>query len=219
MAYTIVVAVDCFGHGAVRRVAVGGGIMHLVAVSVSAEIGIHISGVVAVIDHRGTAIVVGEMIPVVGRSPYSISCAVPGSVDDGRTNKDGLDYIIGSIDERVADDLYIGRTGLAVHHKGCYILKDIDSQYGLQYDDVVVAAHRLNDADIIHVAITVEVEVGKHIGAAVEESLKLHDASGLSKGGSDSAKVQALVIVLYGLRGNDGRGGCLLFGNRNDGRR
>ena len=183
--------------------------MHLVAVSVSAEIGIHISGVVAVIDHRGTAIVVGEMIPVVGRSPYSISCAVPGCVDDGRTNIDGLDDIIGSIDERVADDLNVGCTGLAVHHKGCYILKDIDSQYGLQYDDV--------DADIIHVAIMVEVEVGKHIGAAVEESLKLHDASGLSKGGSDSAKVQALVIVLYGLRGNDGRGGCLLFGNRNDG--
>lgn len=129
--YAIVTSVYRRGHRAVVRIAIRCSIVYLAAVAVCIHIRIHIGRIVTVVYATGTAVIAREMIPIIGRGPYRIMRSVPGRIDERRTHKYGFDDVIGAIDKRIADYLYIGSTGLAVDYQGGYVLKHIHSQYGL----------------------------------------------------------------------------------------
>lgn len=72
----------------------------------------------------------------------------------------GLDDVVGAVDVRMADDLYICLGCAAVlADEGCHVLEYVGCEACLDHEHVVVAFDRLHDAQVIYVTVIVEVEV------------------------------------------------------------
>ena len=95
-------------------------------------------------------------------------------VDCGGCVEHGLYDEVGTIDVRCADDLYISLGCAAVlAYQGCHILEDVGCKACLDDKHVVVALDRLHYAEVVDVAVVVQIEVGEHEGVIVEKVLEL----------------------------------------------
>ena len=78
---------------------------------------------------------------------------------------------------------------------------DILSQYGLDDHEVAVVIGSLDDAQIVHFSIAIEVEVGECRIRIIEQLLKLLQVFGLSKEGCNRLKIEVFGYV--GRSGSD----------------
>lgn len=158
----------------VVRVVNGIDVSHLMTIVVVGDIGGYVGLIVAQILRLRTGIPGGEIVPVVGRGPYGIAVVAEGSENRRSLHKHGLNDIGGAVDIRFADNLaVVGAAVAGFHRKGGNVLEHVVGKHGLNDEHVVVAAHHFHDAQVVHEAVTVEVEVGNHVTRRVENHLKL----------------------------------------------
>lgn len=124
-------------------------------------------GVVAPIPRRGVSVPIGSPEPV---------------VDDGLIDIHGLDDVVGAVDILVPDDLdgYFVRLVLLNIYR-CHILVDILRQDSLQDDKAFLAFSHFHHADIVNLAVAVQVEVAERRVGVVEQGLELLQVFGLRK--------------------------------------
>lgn len=116
-----------------------------------------------------------------------------------------------SIDIRVTDNLDIERGGLRFRHEGCYILKDRWRQACLNKIYMTIALLSLQDAEVIHITVVVQIQIIDHVSRRVEQLFELIDRPGLGKSGSYSLQVK-IVREVVGERGYFYRGCGSWFG-------
>lgn len=72
--------------------------------------------------------------------------------------------VVGAVDVRMADDLYVCLGSAAVlADEGCHILEYVGCEACLDDEHVVVAFDRLHDAQIVYVTVIVKVEIRQHV--------------------------------------------------------
>lgn len=155
---------------------------------------------------RGIKGIVRRVIaPVVGRMPSHPRRSPEPVVDDGAVEIDRLNDVVLAVQVRVAYHLD-GNCSvlLALHIDGSHVLIDILCQHRLQYNQAVLALAHFDDAQIIHVSVTVEVEVVQMAFFGIEFLLKLLKVVHFSEQGGYCTEVEVLGNVLTG-RGNGNR--------------
>jgi len=94
-------------------------------------------------------------------------------VDDWTIDVNGFDDIVAAIYIFVTHYLNANFVLLVfLHVDGRYILVDVFSQYCLQNDETLASFASLYHAQVIHLAVTVEVEVAERAVGVVEHVLK-----------------------------------------------
>lgn len=124
-------------------------------------------GIVAPIPRRGVSVPIGTPEPV---------------VDDGLVDIHGLDDIVGAVDILIPDDLDGNLVRLVLLNiYRCHILVDVFRQDSLQDDKAFLAFSHFHHADIVNLAVAVQVEVAERRVGVVEQGLKLLKVFGLCK--------------------------------------
>ena len=94
----------------------------------------------------------------------------------------GFYYVVGAVNVLIA---YYLNTHLLIfiflYVDGSYILVDILGEHGLQYDQSLAAFARLHYAQIIHLPVTIQVEVAERTVGVVEHRLELFQVLSLRK--------------------------------------
>ena len=97
-------------------------------------------------------------------------------------NIHGLDDIVGAVDILVTDDLdgyLVCFVFLNIYRR--HILVDVFRQDSLQYDEAFLAFAHFHYADIVNIAVAVQVKVTERRVGVVEQGLKLLKVFGLCK--------------------------------------
>lgn len=63
----------------------------------------------------------------------------------------------------MTDNLHIRSAITTFNYNGSHILIDVQSKNCLNDENVIVALLYLQNAQIVHIAITIEVQVGQHV--------------------------------------------------------
>lgn len=151
--------------------------------------------------------------PIVGRMPSHPSRSPEPVVDDGTVEIDRFDDVVVAIEVRVTDHLDGDRPVLfALHVDGSHVLIDVLCQHGLQDNQAVLALAYLNDAQIIHIAVTVQVEVVQMAFFRIEFLFELLEVIHFAEQSGYGTEVEALGDVLTGR----GDGDCLIGADRGE---
>ena len=128
------------------------------------------------------------------------------------------DDVVGTVNVGGADD-FDGITVVArvFRHQCCHVLIDVLGEHGLDKEDVIVAVHRLEDAQIVDISVAVEVQVGHRIRRTVEQLLELLDGGGLREERCNSLEIKMKRNILR-LRVHLCDSGCRMCLGRRHGR-
>lgn len=112
----------------------------------------------------------------------------------------GFDDIIGAVDILIADDLHGNALCLRVflHKDRRHVLIHILGENGLDDHQVAITVRRLDDTQIIHLPVAVEVEIGESRVRIVEHILKLLQVFGLPEEGRHSLQIKVLGYISRG---------------------
>lgn len=123
----------------------------------------------------------GPVVPVIRRVPAHPVGAPEPVVDVGAIDIDGFDDVVGAIDVLIADDLHGNALCLRVflHENGGYVLIDVLCQHRLNDHEVAAAVGGLDDTEVVHLPVAVEVEVGEGRVGVVEHLFELFEVFGL----------------------------------------
>lgn len=163
------------GHLLILGIVVVIDVSHVVAVVVILQERAHVRLIVAQVIRRVVSVVVGEMIPVVRRTPVGIRRTAETVEQRRALVEHRLDDIARTIDVRRANDLNIRRAVAHLHNERSYVLIDISRQHRLDEQYVSTALQGLKHAKVVDIAVVVEVEVGDDIRTGVQDLLKLLD--------------------------------------------
>lgn len=161
---------------------------------------------VDIIRPAGVVVPVRRVVaPVVGRVPRVPGGAPEPVVDNRAVDIHGLDDIVLTIYILVTDNLD-GHLILCIllDIDSRNVLEDILGQYGLEDDHALATLAYLDDADIVDLAVAIEVEVAEGLIGLVELGLKLLEVGSLGKEVSYDLEVKHLADVLT--VGSDGDG-------------
>ena len=140
--------------------------------------------------------------PIIWRVPTNPRCSPKPIINQWSIDIYWFDDIIGTIDILVAHHLHSNLViGILLDEDRCHILIDILSQYGLDDHKVAVVIGSLDDAQIVHFSIAIEVEVGECRVWIIEQLLKLLQVFGLSKEGCYGLEIE--VFRYIGRSGSD----------------
>ena len=136
----------------------------------------------------------GPIVPIVGRVPAHPVGTPEPVVDVGAIDIYGLDDVVGAIDVLIADDLHGNTLCLRVflNIDRCHVLIDVLCQHGLDDYEVAAAVGGLDDAEVVHLPVAVEVEVGERRVGVVEHLLKLFEVLCLPEQRCHSLQVEVL---------------------------
>jgi len=190
MCGSVVVLRYALGVLRVVRVVVVVAVLHLVAVLMIAHVRVHVGVVVAVVTRLAVVVVRREVAIVVRRVPAAVTIVAIAVEHRRTTNEYRLDDVAGTVDVGVTYHLYVRACAVSLHYDGGYVLIDVLSQNSLDHVEVVVAVHSLHYAEVVHVAVAVEVEVGDHVLIGVEDLFELFHGVGLSESGSHGLEVE-----------------------------
>ena len=122
------------------------------------------------------------VIPIPGAMPCIPGIAPKPVVYQRTIDINGFDHIVGAIHILIA---YYLNTHLLVliflHIDGSHILVDILGEHGLQNDQTLAAFAGLHYAQIVHLSVTIEVEVAECAVGVVEHRLELFQVLSLRK--------------------------------------
>ena len=140
--------------------------------------------------------------PIIWRVPAYPRCSPEPIINQWSIDIHWFDDIIGTIDILIAHHLYGDLViGILLYEDRGHILVNILSQYSLNNHEVAVIIGSLNDAQIVHFSIAIEVEVGECRIRIIELLLKLLQVFGLSKEGCNRLKIEVFGYV--GRSGSD----------------
>lgn len=149
----------------VRGVVAGRGIVEGVAVLVMTHIADDICLVMIDIYGLGVFVAGREISPVPGRVPGAVMRHQKVCIYLRPCNEYGLDDERRTVNVRRADNLDVAG-GTDVGHLGDHsrhVLIHVGIEHGLNHENVGSAVHCLQNAQIIHISVLVEVEIGEHI--------------------------------------------------------
>lgn len=213
----VVIARNGLAHRLIVGVVIVLDVVYLVAVVVIGDVGCYVGLIMTKVLGRRLVVVGGEVTPVVGRRPALVARAAQVVVHSRRLVVNGLNDIGIAVDIRRTDNLHVGGGVVHFHYQRCHVLVDIGSQNGLDNEYVGIALQGLHHAQIIHVTIAVQVEVGYHVVVGVQDLLELLYRTGLCEGGAYCLQVQ-IERDVAGYRGNlNGSGGRVLAVRGGDG--
>jgi hypothetical protein len=175
----------------------------VMVVESAAVVPVYIPGYTAMVEPPG-----GVVTPVPGTCPC-VPCGTPEPIVYHRTiDIYRLDHVVGAVDILVADDLHRHVVRLVfLDIDSSYILIDIFGKDGLQDDHPLTAFAHLYYADVIHIAVAIEVEVAIELLRVVEFGLELLEVLSLSEKVSYYFEIQRLRYIGVG-----GRDRYSLFG-------
>ena len=132
-----------------------------------------------------TAVCVPPARPItpVPRTVPSVPCVAPEPiVDQGPIDINGFYDIVRTVNILVANYLN-GNLILLIflHVYRGYVLEDILCQHRLQNDESLVTRTRFHNADVIHLSVTVQVQVTERAIRVVEHRLELFQVLSLCK--------------------------------------
>jgi len=122
------------------------------------------------------------VIPVPGAMPCVPGIAPKPVVYQRTIDINGFYYVVGTVNVLIA---YYLNTHLLIciflYVDRSYILVDIFGENGLQYDQALAAFARLHYAQIVHLTVTIQVEVAERAVWVVEHRLELFQVLSLRK--------------------------------------
>lgn len=139
----------------------------------------------------------GPVVPIVRRVPtYPVGTPEP-IIDVGAIDIDGLDDVVGAIDVLVTDDLHCNALCLRVflYIDRSNILIDVLCQHGLDDHEVACVVGSLDDTEVVHLSVAVEVEVGEGRVGVVEHLFELFEVFGLPEQRSHRLQVEVLRYI------------------------
>lgn len=134
--------------------------------------------------------------------------------DQRPCDEHGLDDVFGTVDVGCAHNLYVA--GLCVGHlcdDGGHILIYVGREDGLDHEHVVVALYGLHHTEIVHITVTVQVEVAEHVRRVVDQVLEFLHCGGLCEGCTYCLEVEVERDVVIGGHHACGRGHDFGFGH------
>lgn len=134
----------------------------------------------------------GPVVPVVGRVPAHPVGTPEPIVDIRAIDIYGLDDVVGAIDVLIADNLHRNALCLRVflYIDRCHVLIDVLCQHRLNDHEVAAAVGGLDDTQVVHLPVAVEVKVGERRVGVVEHLLKLFEVFGLPEQRSHRLQVE-----------------------------
>lgn len=91
--------------------------------------------------------------------------------------KNRTDNVVGAIDVRAADHFHIIFAGAGDLRDKCGdVLEDVRGKASLDHIYVVVSLAAFHHTQVIHESVTVEVQIGKHVGGIVQQILEVLDS-------------------------------------------
>lgn len=137
-----------------------GRVGHSVAVVVVRHKRVHVSVVVTYMYGHRTFVVSGVVIPIPGRTPGTVCVCEQMRKDKGSGVIYRLHIVAWTVDVRVAYDLDVClRSAGNFRNQSGNILVDVSSEHCLDYENVVVALNGLKYAEVVYIAVSVEVQV------------------------------------------------------------
>lgn len=123
------------------------------------------------------------ILPIIGRIPANPIGSPKPIVDIRAIDVNRFDDIVGTIDVLVANHLHGDtlRVRVFLHIDGSDILEHIFRQHRLQDHQMTVGISRLDDTQIVHLPIAIQIEVGECGVRIVEHRLKLLQIFSLPK--------------------------------------
>ena len=139
----------------------------------------------------------GPVIPIPGRYPANPRGAPKPVINHGTIDIYRLNDIVLSIYPCISHDLYahLRRRRIFLHQYGCYILIDVLCQHGLDDDQVTAVALDLHYSQIIHHAVSVQIQVGDVTFFRVQLLLKLLQVTYFAKQGGYSSQIQIFADI------------------------
>lgn len=153
------------------------------------------------IDIRRNAIVgvppMRPIIPIPRRIPAHPIRTPKPIVDIRPIDIHGFDDIVGAIDILVADDLHGNTLTLRVflYKDRCHVLIHIPGENRLDDHQVPITVSRLDDTQIIHLTVAVEVEIGESRVGVVEHIFKLLQVFGLPEEGCHGLQIKVFGYI------------------------
>ena len=141
-------------------------------------------------------VVMGEMIPVVRRTPVGIVRSAPTVVHRRTLVVNRFNDIVHTVDVRRAYNLNIRRGITHLHYQRGNILIDVSCQHGLDEQHMVVALDGLQHAQVIDISVVIEVEVRYDVRVRVQDHLKLLYRVRLRESRSHGLKIQIQTDIL-----------------------
>ena len=177
MLLTIIVALVRTRNAVIIRILADRGIVHLVAITVIAHKCNHISLIMADENRCRMLVVRREMIPMPRREPRPISRYNQMRKNQRRNVIDRLYDVCRSVDIRSTYDLYpCGTYPRNLGNQSGDVLIDVMVEDGLDEEHVIVPLDGLKHAEIIHIPVPIEVQIGNHIRRVVQQVLELLDS-------------------------------------------
>lgn len=149
-------------------------IMYCVAAVVIVHICIHICLIMTQVMRPWTLEAAWVIVPMPRRSPRNVIMRVDMGVYAWSCPVYRSYYIIVAIYEWCSYNLNIVvRHRRTLHHNCSYILKYISAENCLDYKCMCVSVHLLHNSQIINISVSVEIQIGYHIGRIVEEHFEI----------------------------------------------
>ncbi len=161
----VVVALHGTADLLVSRIVADRGIIESVAIAVVAHIADHICLIMTDVYGLGVSVAGRVISPVPGRAPWVVMRPQKVCVDYRPYYEYGLDDKGRTINVRCADNLDVagGTDAGNLGDQGRNVLIHIGSQHCLDNENVGSAVHGLDDTQIIHISVLVEIEIGEHV--------------------------------------------------------
>lgn len=190
MSDCIIIATMRLGHLRIAAIMRLLRIVTMMAIRALVHVGIDVRLIVVQVHRFGFRVIRWEIAIVIRRRPNGVVSTTEHIPQRRAFDKYRTNNVVIAVQIAITDHLYIQRVCLAFSYQSSYILEYTRSQASLNEESVVIAAMSLNDAQIIHPTVFIEVEVVDHIAARVEQLLKLLDRTALCEGGCHRIEVQ-----------------------------
>lgn len=189
-----------------------GRVGHGVAVVVVRHKRVHVSVVVADVYGHRTFVVDRVAVPIPGRTPGTVCVCEQMRKDKGSGVIYRLHIVAGAVDVRIAYnlDIRLRRAGNFRNQSG-NILIDVSSEHCLDYKNVVVALYGLKHTEVVHIAVSVEVQVGQYIRRIVDEFLEFLHSGRLGESSAYGLEIEVERDVLADGLNTGSRCHCLCF--------
>ena len=176
----------------VMRIIIIGRIVAMVTIVMIVHIRLHIRLIMTDIHRFRILVVRREIAIVISRNPRCVPYLIQVSPYRRTFNPNRTNDILCAIDIRIAYDLYVQVCWACLCIQRCDILEDIRSQTSLNQIDVPISLNRLQYTQIIHISVTVHVQIVDHVTRRVEQFFELTYSGRLCKGGCYCLQVKII---------------------------
>ncbi len=166
-------------------------VCHVVTITTVVHIGIHISLIMPYQYRNRTSVERWETSPIPRRTPRYIHTSSEMNVYARSLDKHRLYYEVVTVYVGRTYQLYIsvGNSVILDHHCS-HVLIHTGTENRLYGEHVHMPVHVFDNAQIVNITVTVQIEIGKHIRGTVQQLLEFLNIGRLRKSGSNSLQIK-----------------------------